>query len=214
MDQSLRPLATVGAAAMRPTSMRRSRARPVSSPPSRSSSVALRNDPMTTSVSGGCSAWPSQVPDSASRGTPTGTALLTAPASLSATPSSASTASRASTALLATSSPRGYLTSGDDLCGLAGVDPLAEDGDALGGPCSVTRHRAGFEPAKDGVGVGRDVLGRPEIEGEAHGGAVALAEQRLDVLLEAHRLVLLCGGGCLRAAGCEATGRAPVGEVP
>src|ERR1700754_649269 len=111
MAQSLRPLATVGTAARRPTSIRRSPARPLSSPPSRSSSVALMNAPMTTSVSTGCSAWPSHVPDSASRGTPAGTALLTAPASLSAAPSSASSDSSASTALLAAFSPRVIATS-------------------------------------------------------------------------------------------------------
>jgi NAD(P)-dependent dehydrogenase (short-subunit alcohol dehydrogenase family) len=76
---------------------------------------------------------------------------------------------------------------GDDLCGFAGVDPAAEDGDTLGGPCSVARHRSGLESAEDGVGVGRDVVDRPEIEGEAHRFAVALAKQRLDVLFATHR---------------------------
>src|SRR5699024_9479325 len=69
-------------------------------------------------------------------------------------------------------------------CGFAALDPLTEDRDALGGPGSVAWHRAGLEPVEDGVGVGRDVVERPEIEGEAHRIAVALAEQRLDVLLE------------------------------
>ena len=91
--------------------MRRSLARPVSSPPSRSSIVALRNDPMTTSVSNGWSAWPIHVPDIASRAAPTGMALVTAPASLSAASSTASTDSSAPTALLAKFSPRVISTS-------------------------------------------------------------------------------------------------------
>src|SRR5215208_1792710 len=111
MAQSLRPLATVGAEVTRPISIRRSLARPVSSPPSRSSSVALKNDPMTTSVSAGWSAWPSHVPDSASRGAPTGITLVTAPASLSAAPSTASTDSSAPTAPVAKFSPRAISTS-------------------------------------------------------------------------------------------------------
>src|SRR5215204_1374867 len=61
---------------------------------------------MTTSVSAGWSAWPSHVPDSASRGAPTGMALVTAPASLSAAPSTASTDSSAPTAPVAKFSPR------------------------------------------------------------------------------------------------------------
>ena len=67
----------------------------------------------------------------------------------------------------------------EDLRGFADVDPQAEDGDALGGPCSVAWHRASLESGEDGVGVGRDVLERPEFEGEAHGIAVAVANQRL-----------------------------------
>src|SRR3954469_25802560 len=46
--------------------MSRSLARPSASPPRTSSSVALTKDPMTTSVSIGCSAWPSHVPLTAS----------------------------------------------------------------------------------------------------------------------------------------------------
>jgi hypothetical protein len=59
----------------------------------------------------------------------------------------------------------------------------------LGGPCSVARHRAGVETMQDGVGVRRDVLEGPEIEAQTHRVAVALAEQWLDVLLEADWLV-------------------------
>jgi hypothetical protein len=72
------------------------------------------------------------------------------------------------------------------LRGLAGVEPPAEDGDALRGPCSVAWHRAGLEPFEDGVGAGRDVVEGPEIEREAHriAVAVAVAKQWLDVLLE------------------------------
>jgi len=79
--------------------------------------------------------------------------------------------------------------SGAGLRGFAGVDPAAEDGDTLGGPCSVAGHRAGVETMQDGVGVRRDVLEGPEIEAETHRVAVALAEQWLDVLLEADWLM-------------------------
>jgi hypothetical protein len=48
----------------------------------------------------------------------------------------------------------------DALCGFADVDPAAEDGDTLGGLCSVARHRAGVETLQDGVGVRRDVAAR------------------------------------------------------
>ena len=107
-----------------------------------------------------------------------------------------------------------WTSSSDDLCGFAGVDPAAEDGDTLGGPCSVARHRAGLEPVEDGVGVRRDVVEGPEIEGEAHRVAVALAEQWLDVLLEADWLVR---SGHPRdfapRPSVKATGGAPVAEM-
>src|SRR5829696_2445355 len=66
---------------------------------------------MTTSVSAGWSAWLSHVPDSASRGAPTGITLVTAPASLSAAPSTASTDSSAPTAPVTKFSPRAISTS-------------------------------------------------------------------------------------------------------
>jgi hypothetical protein len=58
----------------------------------------------------------------------------------------------------------GYVWSdaSDDLCGFAGVDPAAGDGDTLGGPCSIARHRVGVETMRDGLGVHRNAL-----EGEA-----------------------------------------------
>src|SRR3954470_3929269 len=60
-----------------PTPSRRSAARPSSSPPRKSSSVALTNAPIVTSVSTGCSAWPSQVPLRASFTGPLGIASRT-----------------------------------------------------------------------------------------------------------------------------------------
>src|SRR3954452_25262439 len=60
-----------------PTPSRRSTARPSSSPPRKSSSVALTNAPIVTSVSTGCSAWPSQVPLRASFTWPLGIAPRT-----------------------------------------------------------------------------------------------------------------------------------------
>src|SRR6201999_126945 len=89
------------------------------------------------------------------------------------------------------------------LARLAGFDPPPEDSDTLGRPRSVAGHRPGLEPAEDGVGVCRDLLGRPEIEGETHRVAVALPEQRLDVGLETHRPVLSFAGSCLAVAGRE-----------
>jgi hypothetical protein len=73
--------------------------------------------------------------------------------------------------------------------GFAGVDPAAEDGDTLGGPWSVAPHPAGVETIRDGVGVRRYIL-----EG-THRVAVALAEQGLDVLLEADWLVWSADSG-------------------
>src|SRR5512132_784390 len=75
------------------------------------------------------------------------------------------------------------------LSGFAGVDPPAEHGDTLLGPRSVAWHRAGLEPLEDGIGVGRDVVDGPEVEGPTHRVAVALAKQWLDVLLEMQRLL-------------------------
>ena len=45
----------------------------------------------------------------------------------------------------------------DHLCGFAGVDPAAQEGNTLGGPWSVARHPAGVETIQDGVGMRRDV---------------------------------------------------------
>ena len=80
---------------------------------------------------------------------------------------------------------RWYWTSPRDARRVCRVDPAAENGHPLGGPCSVTRHRAGVDTMQDRVGVRRDVLEGPEIEAGTHRVAVALAEQWLDVLLEA-----------------------------
>src|SRR5205814_1514322 len=64
-----------------------------------------------------------------------------------------------------------------------------EDLDLRFGPGTVAGHRAVPEPAEDLRGPGADVLERPQVEGEAHGLPVALAEQRFDVPGEAHRLI-------------------------
>ena len=64
--QSLQPVSAVGPYAARPIAMSLRAASSSSSPPSRSSSVALVQLPMTTSVRIGCSAWPIQVPLSTS----------------------------------------------------------------------------------------------------------------------------------------------------
>jgi hypothetical protein len=56
------------------------------------------------------------------------------------------------------------------------------------GPRTVARHGACLKAGEDGVGVPADVVVRSEVEGELHRSAVALAEQGLDVRLEAHGL--------------------------
>src|ERR1700745_212513 len=71
----------------------------------------------------------------------------------------------------------------------AGCRPALEHVDLLGVPGSVAGHRAVAEPLEDGVRVLLDVVEGPEIEGELHRLTVTLAEQRLDVLLEADLFV-------------------------
>src|ERR1700758_736398 len=70
----------------------------------------------------------------------------------------------------------------------AGLTPALEYVDPVGGPGAVARHRPVSEPLENAVGALLDVLIAPEVEGEFHRGAVALAEHRLDVPLEADGL--------------------------
>src|SRR4051812_29741237 len=77
--------------------MSRRRARPSSSPPSRSRIVVLSNEPITTSVSIGWTAWPSQVPLSASLSAVGAVAFRTGPAIARAGPSRPATSSSRST---------------------------------------------------------------------------------------------------------------------
>ena len=73
------------------------------------------------------------------------------------------------------------------------------------------------EVLEDFGGVRLDVVAGPQVERERHGLAVVLAEQRLDVRLEAHRLVgsgqrdrlLIVGGTSLRRAPRRAVRRDP-----
>src|ERR1700722_3382723 len=67
--------------------------------------------------------------------------------------------------------------------------PLADDIDLFGWPGSVAGHRSLAQLSDDGVAVSGNVSGGPEIEGLAHGSAVALAEQWLDVALEAQGII-------------------------
>src|SRR4029453_2783593 len=72
---------------------------------------------------------------------------------------------------------------------LSRVDPPFENGDPVLGPCSVARHRPRAQASENRVGVRGHVLVRPEVEREAHRAAIALTEERLDVLVEADLLV-------------------------
>src|SRR5215470_11997619 len=71
-----------------------------------------------------------------------------------------------------------------------GLCPPREDLDPLLRPGSVARHAAGAQPLQDLVCVLPYVGGGPQVECELHRRPVTLAEQRPDVRLEPHRLVL------------------------
>jgi hypothetical protein len=75
------------------------------------------------------------------------------------------------------------------LNGRSGVDPVLEEGDPLFWPSAVAGHRAVTEAFQYGAAVSRDVVVRPEVERPFHRVAVALSKERLDVLVEADRLV-------------------------
>src|SRR6266536_3238477 len=70
----------------------------------------------------------------------------------------------------------------------AGFGPALEHGDLGGGPGAVAGHGSVLEPLQDAGGVGADVTGGPQVEGEAHRLAVPVTEQRPDVRAEADRL--------------------------
>lgn len=69
-----------------------------------------------------------------------------------------------------------------------GVDPAAENGDALLRPLLVAGHRAVRDPFVNLLCVPADVLVRAQVEGEAHRLDVALAEEGADVAREARDL--------------------------
>jgi hypothetical protein len=75
------------------------------------------------------------------------------------------------------------------LLGCSGLHPPAKELDPLGRPRPVAGHRPGTQALEDCPCVRGDLLMRPEIEREAHRVAVDLAEEGLNVLREADRLV-------------------------
>src|ERR1700674_4474512 len=81
------------------------------------------------------------------------------------------------------------LARGWPLLAHAGAYPPLERVDLLARPRAVTGHRAVADALEDGVGVALDLVVGPEVKRELHRLAVAMAEQRLDVLFEADRLV-------------------------
>src|ERR1700689_4732806 len=70
----------------------------------------------------------------------------------------------------------------------AGLGPALDLLDPVGGPGAVAGHGALAELVEDGGGVRPHVVVGPQVERAHHGLAIMLAEQRLDVRLEAHRL--------------------------
>src|SRR5260370_20725275 len=74
----------------------------------------------------------------------------------------------------------------------AGLDPPLEGLHLLVRPGPVARHRPVLQPLEDAVGMILHVLVGPQVEGPFHRLPIHRAEQRLDVLSEAHWLV--CGG--------------------
>jgi hypothetical protein len=64
-------------------------------------------------------------------------------------------------------------------------EPAPEEIDSIRRPGAVIGHRADFQLAEDGVGVLGEVVLRPAVEGEQHGAAVVLAQERLGVSLVA-----------------------------
>src|SRR6187397_1238929 len=77
--------------------------------------------------------------------------------------------------------------------GLPSVDPLLEQGDALLVPRTVARHRAVADAVQDRVALAGDVVIRPEVDEELHRPAIPVAEQRLDVAVEADGLAAVTG---------------------
>jgi len=70
----------------------------------------------------------------------------------------------------------------------ASVDPILKGVDLFFGPRAVTGHRASANSGEDVVGVGGDVVIRPEVEGELHRLLVPRSEHGLDVFIEADLL--------------------------
>src|SRR5260370_38070995 len=72
----------------------------------------------------------------------------------------------------------------------AGLDPPLEGLHLLVRPGPVARHRPVLQPLEDAVGMILHVLVGPQVEGPFHRLPIHRTEQRLDVLSEAHWLVL------------------------
>ena len=89
---------------------------------------------------------------------------------------------------------------------------MLKEVDFLIRPGAVTGHRAVPEPAKNGVAVLDDVVVRPEVERRTHRLTVALAEEGLDVLRVADRL-LGCGQKDLLYFGLDPGSDWIVGEA-
>jgi hypothetical protein len=73
-----------------------------------------------------------------------------------------------------------------------GFDPPAKLGNPLLRPLPVARHRAVGQALEDVLRMGPDVVVVPEVEGEFHGLAVVLTNQRLDVSRETGCAVARC----------------------
>ena len=67
------------------------------------------------------------------------------------------------------------------------LEPVFEELDLIRGPGAIARHGAVPEAREDGVGISAHVVVRPEVEDEVHVEPVVLAEERLDVVLEARQ---------------------------
>src|SRR5437016_6748748 len=73
--------------------------------------------------------------------------------------------------------------------GCSGLDPVLEARNLFVRPCAVARHRPVAESFENRVLVRGGVSVRPEVERPLHRLAVVLPKERLDVTLEADRLV-------------------------
>jgi hypothetical protein len=65
-----------------------------------------------------------------------------------------------------------------------------EERDSVVRPGAVAGHRAVAKARQDRLGVSGNVVARPEVERPFHRLTIALSKERLDVLLEANRLMV------------------------